>query len=79
MTTFFIVLMLFLVYFQIRNTLVLRERLKMNDLIFSQDDWYNLSSLKDEISYNNMLWHLWVWPISSMWPKRLQELRASNG
>jgi hypothetical protein len=67
--------MIFCLFILVRNECVLRERLKMIDLVFSQDDWLHYCSVKDGISYEYMLYHFWVWPIASMWPKELKDLQ----
>lgn len=58
----------------IRNELVFRERMKMIDTIFSQEEWKYYESFLEVIGYPNMLFHFWVWPISKMWPQELKDL-----
>ena len=59
----------------VRNFFVLEERLRMNELIFRQDNWHHLLNKNIDVSYDSMVLKFWVWPISKMWPKELQELK----
>lgn len=72
---FFIILMLAPILIMVRNYLVIYERIKMNGLIFQQEDYIFYLRCKDIVSYDSMMLHFWIFPIHKMWPKELQQLR----
>jgi len=80
MILFFVILSLVIFYpsFLVRNNAVYRERVRMIDLIFNQDNWYEYIHIRDRVSYEYMLYHFWIWPVSKMWPQELQELEGNN-
>jgi hypothetical protein len=71
---FFLVVMLFTCVFAIRNVAVYSERMRTNDVIFSQEEWWHYLDLKHTVSYNDMMLRFWVWPVHKMWPQELQDL-----
>lgn len=67
-----------IITFGVRSQLVLEERIKMTNIIFSQPGDYELNlRLKQSIGYEKMLYSFWVWPIHTMWPEPLRQLRKS--
>jgi hypothetical protein len=74
-TLAFIVFMFLNVLMMFRNNAVFNERIHMNALIFSQNDYMTYLAIKHTVSYDYMMWHFWVWPVSKLWPGELQELR----
>lgn len=81
------ILSLFLMYSilgLIRNSLVHTERSKMIDTIerchrSQKIDGIKYLTLFEAVSYNDMMSikHFFVFPISKMWPKELQDIRNS--
>jgi hypothetical protein len=55
---------------------VLTERFRMINLVFSQDigKVKRYLQLLDSVSFNSMMFQFWVWPVSKLWPRELQEL-----
>jgi hypothetical protein len=78
MSFIFLLLMFGALVMMVRNTAVFTERMKMNELIFRQDNWYDLLPLKDSVEYNDMMLRFWVWPVYSMWPEELRKLRGND-
>jgi hypothetical protein len=69
-------LILLVILFQVRNILVFEERMLMTGLIFAQQDYMPYLRAKLTVSYDYMVYHFWVWPVSKMWPTELQSLRS---
>jgi hypothetical protein len=63
----------------VRNQAVYLARIQMLDLIASRGNVsYYLSVYGRSVSYDDMLFHFWVWPVSKMFPKELQELMEND-
>jgi hypothetical protein len=78
MTIIFTGIFVFCLYIMVRNTLVLSTRNKMLDLIFGKEDWERYLSIYLTVSYDEMLYRFWIWPIHKMFPKQLRELIRKN-
>lgn len=73
-----LILLAFCTVMMVRNQFVFDERMKMNELMFAQEDYLYYVSIKHTVSYDSMMWHFWIWPIHKMWPEELQKLRDNN-
>jgi hypothetical protein len=72
---FLAVILMFHIFISFRIQAVYSERMRMNHLVFSQKDYVYYLALKHTVEYNRMVLCFWVWPISKMWPRELQELK----
>jgi hypothetical protein len=74
---FLCIVLCFGIYLLVRNELVYSERTRMNGVVYSQNDWEHYSSVRNLVSYEQMMWKFWVWPIGRMWPQELQQLKVN--
>jgi len=72
-----LIFMIAIIILMIRSQFVHSERIKMIDLIFKQENYKYYLKIFDMISYNYMVFCFWVWPISKMWPRELDDLKYS--
>jgi len=72
-----LIFMIAIIILMIRSQFVHSERIKMIDLIFKQENYKYYLKIFDMISYNYMVFSFWVWPISKMWPRELDDLKYS--
>jgi hypothetical protein len=78
MIYFFILVLSFFIYMLVRNQCVFHTRNKALDFLLEIEDWKHYFDLYDAVSYDDMLLHFWVWPVSKMFPKELQELMEND-
>jgi hypothetical protein len=65
--------------FLVRNYTVYIERMRIITVIFTRkasiDDYEYYLALKNTVSYHEMVWFFWIWPLDRFWPKELRELK----